>query len=493
MAVSITTRTSAKFARAVVTRLDIDVAVEDALEHFCHSPWPAVLESLGPAGDQPSVRPPHARFSILTCDPVDRFAMEEDTPGCPFAALARHASAYPQVDPPPYGLPFTGGWIGYFSYEAGLVTEAIGQERPLKKYGTESFPLALFHLYDHAAIYDHVDHRWYATAIDWPQGVCPRRGRADDRIARVKQLLEKPAPPKRNESSPSLNIEPFRCNMTYEEYGQNFSHIKCRIENGDVYQVNLTQRYSTRTTATPLEIYRRLRVANPSSHAAFLPWGDVAVICSSPELFLDLRGKDVITRPIKGTCRRSHDAERDEILKDELLSSEKDRAELTMIIDLLRNDLGRVCEYGSIQVVEEAAIETHPTVFHLVGTIKGRLAHDKDWSDLLVATMPGGSITGTPKIRAMQIIDRLEPTSRTVYCGSIGYVGLDGSMSLNIAIRTMVQRGTTLHLYAGGGIVADSRIDAEYDECIAKAEGMLRALGVDSAALAHSTLDRSRP
>jgi len=200
----------------------------------------------------------------------------------------------------------------------------------------------------------------------------------------------------------------------------------------------------------------------------------------------------VVTRPIKGTRPRVGDEVIDGLRRRELAGSEKDRAELTMIVDLLRNDLGRVCEFGSVRVVSAAELEVHPTVYHLVGTIEGQLRPEWDWADLLRASFPGGSITGAPKIRAMQIIDELEPTCRSVYCGSVGYIGLDGSVCLNIAIRTMIYEAGRLHLFAGGGIVADSDPADEYDETLAKAAGLLRALGYEPARWAEGPVAENR-
>jgi len=205
----------------------------------------------------------------------------------------------------------------------------------------------------------------------------------------------------------------------------------------------------------------------------------VAILSSSPELFLDLRDGHVVTRPIKGTRPRTGDPRIDAMARRELAESEKDRAELTMIVDLLRNDLGRVCSFRTVQVRDPGEIEEHPTVYHRVATIEGDLKTGLGWSDLLRAAFPGGSVTGAPKIRAMQIIRELEPTPRGIYCGSIGWIGLDGAMSLNLAIRTIVQRGDVVHLYAGGGIVAQSTPDGEYAETLAKLRGMLRALNAE--------------
>ena len=224
---------------------------------------------------------------------------------------------------------------------------------------------------------------------------------------------------------------------------------------------------------------------NPSSHAALLPWDGAAIVSASPELFLDLRDGRAVTRPIKGTRPRTGDAPLDAIHRRQLGQSDKERAELAMIVDLMRNDLGRVCAFGSIRVTDPGRIEQHPTVFHRVATIEGMLSPGRDWLDLLRASFPGGSVTGAPKIRAMQIIDEIEETPRGVYCGSIGWIGLDGSMSMNIAIRTMLQTRSKVHIYAGGAIVADSEPEQEYEEMLAKASGMFRALNCESPACCH--------
>jgi len=263
-------------------------------------------------------------------------------------------------------------------------------------------------------------------------------------------------------------------------YSAAFDKAMRYIAAGDIYQVNLTQRFTVETAATPLENYLRLRSVSPSPYAAFLPWDEGAIISASPELFLSLRGRQVETRPIKGTRPRGENSTEDQLMRKDLQSSEKDRAELNMIIDLLRNDLGRVSRYGTVRVSDAGSIEEHPTVFHRVATVEGELRPEVGLAELLRATMPGGSVTGCPKIRAMQIIDELEPHPREIYCGGIGMIGCDGNMTLNVAIRTMLQRGGTVQVYAGGAVVADSTCASEYREIEAKAAGMLRALGAKS-------------
>jgi len=258
------------------------------------------------------------------------------------------------------------------------------------------------------------------------------------------------------------------------------------IRAGDIFQVNLARRFRLSTAAHPAAIYQCLCEQNPAAFAAYLPihhsrsaqGPPAAVLSSSPELFLHLHGSELVTRPIKGTRPRGRDAQSDAAAAMELSRSQKDRAELNMIIDLERNDLGRVCEYGSVQVDSDGDIEKLATVFHRTATIRGRLRAGLDAVDLLRATFPGGSVSGAPKVRAMQIINELEPDARGPYCGAIGYVGLDGTMELNLAIRTLTMAGGDVDCFVGSAIVADSEPLEEYLELKAKAAGMMAALGV---------------
>ncbi len=458
--------------------------VESALVTFWRRPGPFILESSA-AGRT------YGRYTVLGCDPVHTVSIGPDD-ARPLITLADHVGRFPAAARVG-GLPFCGGWVGYVSYEAGLTVEGL---RPAKA-ADMAMPLVRFALYDTVAVYDRTEGRWYASAVDWPADGPLDRPPAADRLAALGSLLNSEPTPKRvwhrlpagadtgRMPVPQAALDGPICSppvpdISRNEYLRAVERAKRYIEAGDVYQVNLTQRFRTTTPASPLEVYLRLRGANPSNFAALLQWGDQAVISSSPELFLDLRDGRVVTRPIKGTRPRLGDPVLDPLRRRELLDSPKDRAELTMIVDLLRNDLGRVCRFGSVRVRCPAESEDHPTVYHLVATIEGRLRPECGWIDLLQAASPGGSITGAPKIRAMQIIDELEPTWRGVYCGSIGYIGLDGSMGLNVAIRTMIQDGPALYLFAGGGIVADSDPADEYDETLAKAAGMMRALGHDA-------------
>jgi para-aminobenzoate synthetase component 1 len=299
--------------------------------------------------------------------------------------------------------------------------------------------------------------------------------------------------------APTLSAVPSRfedlqCNFTRAAYLAAVRRAIDYIAAGDIFQVNLSQRFTAPLACPPEELYLRLRRTNPAPFAAYLagsstdpganPW---AVMSSSPERFLQVVGRQVSTRPIKGTRPRrdpAAGAEAEEFnrrQKQELLASAKDAAELAMIVDLQRNDLGRVCSYGTIRVSEPRTIEEYASVYHSVAQVEGRLHEGRDLVDLLRAAFPGGSITGAPKVRAMQIIDELEPTCRSVYTGAIGYLGFDGRMDLSIAIRTLVADGDRVHLQVGGGIVADSTPEGEYEETLAKARSLLEALGVGLA------------
>lgn len=267
-------------------------------------------------------------------------------------------------------------------------------------------------------------------------------------------------------------------NLSFNEYVRLVERAKEYIAAGDIYQVNLAQRFCADYRGDGAQLYLRLRRASPAPFAAFLKFPDFSILSSSPERFLHLdpESRLVETRPIKGTRPRGTTPELDEHLARELLDSEKDYAENVMIVDLERNDLGRVCEIGSVRTVEIAALERFPTVFHLTSTVRGRLAKGRSRVDLLRATFPGGSITGAPKLRAMEIIDELEPHARGVYTGAIGYFGFDGSMDLNIAIRTLVLHQARAYYHVGGGIVADSTPEAEYQETLDKGKALWEAL-----------------
>jgi len=424
----------------------------------------------------------YARYSVFAVDPVEVVEIPFDPLSDPLAALpARLGMDRPGVLSGS-AIPFTGGWFGYLSYEAGLGTERLS---PSTAWPGD-VPVIRLGLFDAVAIFDHARSQWFAAAVD----LSPTRRDARPvrkRLETIRGLLQTSENVPIDVFSTPVAAEPTP-RFTRQEYLDSAQRAKRYIEAGDIYQVNLTQRWSMRTTKPALHTYMRLRRESPAPHAAFLQFGDRAVLSASPELFLRLHHGHVITRPIKGTRPRIGDPQVDRAALAALTASDKDRAELNMIIDLLRNDLGRVSRLGSVRVVDADCIETHPTVYHRVATVQGDLDVGRNWFDLLRAAFPGGSITGAPKIRAMQIIDELEPVARGPYCGAIGWIGLDGSMALNVAIRTMTQLGDEVHVYAGGAIVADSDPKSEYDETLVKAAAMFRALGCRAPAFMNPTV-----
>ena len=367
-------------------------------------------------------------------------------------------------------IPFQCGAVGYFGYDLRHFIEKL----PARTIDDIGLPDMYMGFYDTIVSYDNLLGKCYVIGVDF--GFDNTLQGKMEQVANV--LCSKSAASfesKKHESNQNIT-ESLRFNFTKELYIDAIRRIKDYITAGDVYQVNLSQRIQTDIDTLPHELYLRLRSVNPAPFSCYLTFDDVAIISSSPERFLNTHARHAQTRPIKGTRPRGKDATTDENMKQALLSSPKDDAELTMIIDLERNDFGRVCDYGSVRVVERKVLETYPTVHHLVSTIEGYLHERYDLIDLLKATFPGGSITGAPKIRSMQIIDELEPIQRGVYTGAIGYIGFNGDTDLNIAIRTFVMKDKTVYFHVGSGIVADSNEEEEYEETLHKAKGLIDTL-----------------
>ncbi len=360
-------------------------------------------------------------------------------------------------------LPFAGGAIGYFAYDLGRRLERM----PSLAEQDIAMPEMAFGLYDWALVVDH------QTKRAWLCG----QGRDARTFDEWDALLERS-----HKTRTSVLRAPFdilsriNCNFDRAAYGEAFRRIKRYIREGDCYQVNLAQRFSARARGDAWLAYRQLRSLNPAPFSAFLRTPRGAVLSSSPERFLHVNKGFVETKPIKGTRPRAADQGRDRALMEELRHSTKDRAENLMIVDLLRNDLGKTCAIGSVKVPKLFALESYATVHHLVSTITGRLGVGKHALDLLAGCFPGGSVTGAPKLRAMEIIEELEPHRRSTYCGSIGYIGYDGRMETNIAIRTLGYSDGLIHAWAGGGIVADSDEEAEYQETLDKAAALLKLM-----------------
>ena len=360
------------------------------------------------------------------------------------------------------GLPFQGGAIGYFAYDLGRRLERL----PSLAADEEPLPDMAIGLYDWALVVDHVRRRTTLVARDAALAQYWRE--------RLEATSDQPRPLPAGDGFSVLG--PIRSNLSASAYRLAFEGIASYLLEGDCYQVNLAQRFTAPAEGDAWPAYRRLRAANPVPFGAYLALPQCRILSISPERFLRLRGDRVETKPIKGTRPRGRDAAEDARAIASLLHSPKDRAENLMIVDLLRNDLGKVCAIGSVRVPRLFAVETYARVHHLVSTVRGRLAPGRDATDLLRACFPGGSITGAPKRRAMEIIDELEPHRRGVYCGAIGYLGYDGAMDTNIAIRTLVHANGIAHVWAGGGIVADSDPEAEYRETYHKAAPLLDLL-----------------
>ena len=351
-------------------------------------------------------------------------------------------------EPPQSGPPFKGGWIGYLSYDLGRLFEVL----PNRCIDDLHLPLFTFTFHDRAIATDHLNKVCYDC----------------------RQNNGKTHKPINFTPTYGISTRSPISNFTQPAYESAVRRAIDYIAAGDIFQVNLAQRFVAGLPDSPARLYEELRTRFPAWFGAFLDYGDHALLCNSPELFLRVTPEDghrnVLTRPIKGTRPRGQG------LDTQLRQSAKDQAELNMIIDLERNDLGRVCEIGGVKVTQPRTIEAHPTVFHGAATIEGTLRPDVTFVDLLRATFPGGSVTGAPKIRAMEIIEELEPVRRGPYCGAIGYLSADGNMQFNLAIRTIIARRDRAYISVGGGIVADSAPAAEYEETIVKAKAMKQAL-----------------
>lgn len=378
-------------------------------------------------------------------------------------ALLREALG-PPVPAAASGLPFVGGAIGWLGYDLARRFERLGLSSPI----APGVPQLAMGLYDWALVVDHHEQ------ASWLVG---RGDTADPRRQRLRRLAA--ARPKQAGAAAGRMLRVtgrLISDMDQSGYRRRFAAVQDYIHAGDCYQVNLARRWSVPVAGDPWLAYAILRQINPAPFAAYLNTPGMRVLSASPERFLALRDGLVETRPIKGTAARAQDPARDRALAQRLAASEKDRAENLMIVDLLRNDLGRCCETGSVRVPELFKVESYAGVHHLVSSITARLRADADAAALLRACFPGGSITGAPKIRTMQIIDELEGAPRGVYCGSIGYLGYDGAMDTNIAIRTASVADGRLDFCAGGGLVADSDCEAEWAEIGLKARAMLELI-----------------
>lgn len=412
-------------------------------------PWAMWLDSGG-----------MARYDILTAAPQRTLVMHaESARSDPFASLRKELGT--QVAPVA-DVPFAGGALGYWGYDLARSMVPL----PDIEHDAGQLPTMAVGIYDWALVLDHQQH----TA----------RLVSHQRFAETAQLLPQLLLRLQGNAMPSpagFRVHgKITSNFTPASYANAFAAVKNYLQAGDCYQVNLAQRFGAEATGNALAAYLMLRKLSPAPFSAFINLPEIQILCASPERFLRVQNGRVETRPIKGTRPRSSDASQDALLAEELRNHPKDRAENLMIVDLLRSDLGRSCAPGSVRVPKLFEVESYANVHHLVSTVEGTLAQGRDALHVLRDCFPGGSVTGAPKLRAMQIIEQLEPDHRGIYCGAIGYVGFDGNMDSNIVIRTLVYSGNRIHCWAGGGIVADSDMAAEYQETLDKASAMLELL-----------------
>ena len=433
--------------------------------------------------DSAMAHPTLGRFSFVAADPFATFEYRDgralwngeatgaEGGAAALAVLKEKLAAYSQPRVP--GLPpFQGGAAGYFAYDFGRALERLPEPRTLQP----GVPAVQLHFYDVVLAWDHRENKAWLVSTGWPEAdVEAREVRALERAEWFWARLsgDEPDAPEGRGTAPL----DWRSNFERPNYEAVIARTVEYILAGDIFQANIAQRLSATLPADfdAWAFYRRLRAMNPATFAAFLDYGPLKIASSSPERFAQVYDGRVETRPIKGTIRRSADPDEDKRLAETLLASEKDRAENVMIVDLLRNDLSRVCKPHTVHVPALNGLESYATVHHLVSVVSGELRDGLDVVDLIGAAFPGGSITGAPKIRAMEIITELEGVERGVYCGSIGYLGFDGASDTNIAIRTVSVVGGEALVFGGGGITALSDPADEYDETIVKASRVLEA------------------
>ena len=361
-------------------------------------------------------------------------------------------------------LPRISGAIGYFSYEYGRKLMEVDSA----KEDLVSIPDAVLVFYDFYIIEDRQEQRTYLIANGITGEAAKLMDEMETRINGKPVYMQK-------ESDTEYPIEVLP-NFAKDEYKQAVDRMIRYIIEGDIYIVNMTQQLTVKSDKVPLDVFYDLRENNPSPFGGYFDYGDFQIVCASPERFLKMQKSHVNTRPIKGTRKRGETPEEDMLMRTELENSEKDKSELLMIVDLERNDLNRVCNPGSVKVTELFTVEEYATVYHLVSDIEGDLEESKNVMDLLEAAFPGGSITGAPKYRAMEIIDEMENNKRNLYTGSIGYLTLDGDCDFNIVIRTALHKDGKYYLGVGGGITAESDLEFEYEETLQKAKAVLQAM-----------------
>ncbi len=401
----------------------------------------------------------------------------------PFDELRKLLDRYRAATMP--GLPrFTGGAVGFAAYDAVRYTENLPNAPP----DDRGLPDLSFAFYDRMVLFDHIRKTILVVAQAHVGPGADPEAAYRDACRRIDDLVDRLAAP-----APDLGVRDidtdapptleYRSNFTRERYEEVVRHCQEYIKAGDIFQVVPSQRFQVETRADPFDIYRVLRVVNPSPFLFYLPFGDFSLIGSSPEILVRVEDGVVTIRPLAGTRRRGLTEEEDRALAEELLADPKERAEHIMLVDLGRNDVGRVAEYGSVQLTDVMKVERYSHVMHITSNVNGRLRPDCSAFDALRAGLPAGTVSGAPKVRAMEIIDEVEPSRRGPYAGAVGYIDFTGNMDTCIALRTIVIQGRTAYVQAGGGVVYDSVPSAEYEETVNKARGLLKAIEIAESQL----------
>lgn len=456
------------------------VAPVEAAEKLRFRPGFAFLDSDGSRAGHSAT----GRYAFIGTDPFGDFTIRDGcafwsgqaVDGSPLDLLRDLISRY-SIDPDPIAPPLRAGCIGHVAYDFGRRLERLDPPQASQPAVSE----LRLGFYDVIHAFDLYESRAWLFSSGLPEtGAELRAARASERLAAARHHLSGPAHPTNMGAIP---VTGWQSNFTAENYAGAVEKVKEHILNGDIYQANIAQRFLAPLPDhfDPWAFYRNLRLANPAPFAAYLTDGDTIIASSSPERFLSLRNGLAEARPIKGTIRRSPDPAEDRALAAALMASEKDRAENIMIVDLLRNDLSRVCAPGTVVVPELCALESYAGVHHLTSVVCGQLREGFGAVDLIAACFPGGSVTGAPKLRAMNIITEIEKQARGIYCGAIGYIGFDGGMDMNIAIRTAVLGREHAVLQAGGGVTLLSDGTAEYAETLAKAQRVFAAFAQGAA------------
>ncbi|MBP1917644.1 aminodeoxychorismate synthase component I [Youngiibacter multivorans] len=412
---------------------------------------------------------PIGRYSFIGINPFTTFKYEEGrcfidgnkVAGDPLDMLKKLLNIY-KVDNDT-SLPYVAGAMGFFSYDFGRILEKI----PATAAEEVKTPDCYFYFYDNVIITDNLEKKTYIAAL----GMLSEK---ETSLRRLKDAISGGI--RQAASEPTARKVEFIANLSKDEYADRVEKVRSYIRSGDVYITNLTQKFRCETEKDPYEVYRYLRRINPAPFSAFMNFEGFSIVSSSPERFLKVQDNKVETRPIKGTRPRGRNEIEDALNRQELLSSEKDKSELLMIVDLERNDLSRVCKPHTVKVTELFKLEEYSTVFHLVSTVTGELKKGFSAVDCIGTCFPGGSITGAPKVRSMEVIEELEPTRRNIYTGCLGYFGFDGNADFNIIIRTILMKDRIANFGVGGGITWESEKYAEYDETLDKARALMRAL-----------------